>query len=61
MSATVTFDFHYQWRLVRSRRRARKLHKRGEAIQWSPQNDCWAWMKMYARPPAGREVVDGAQ
>lgn len=57
MHATVTFDFHYQWRLVRNRRRARKLHKRGEPIQWSPENDCWAWMKMVVRPPAGREVV----
>lgn len=59
MLMTVAFDFHYQWRLVRNRRRAKKLRKRGEPICWSSENDCWAWLRMIVEPPAGREGVDG--
>lgn len=43
-------------RQVRSRRRANKLAKRGEAIEWSREHNCWVWvMRPAAAMSEGQE------
>jgi len=51
------YDERAQWwkhvrptlRIVRNRKRAARLRKRGEAISWEPRLNSWAWKRREAR------------